>query len=147
MVEAPVITWGMAQATLAGQVTSGDRCLVRPHGDSVLVAVVDGLGHGAEAAVAADTAIDTIETYHSEPVTVILKRCHDVMQRTRGAAVSLASFTGADSLTWLGVGNVEGVMLRAGKTALPSREHIRLFPGVGVLPAVGSCRRYATEPQ
>jgi hypothetical protein len=33
-------------------------------------------------------------------------------------------------MTWLGVGNVEGVVLRADKHAIPARENIQLFPGV-----------------
>ena len=45
--------------------------------------------------------------------------------------MSLASIIGvADSMTWLGVGNVEGVVLRADKHAIPVRENIQLFPGV-----------------
>jgi len=125
------IDWGMAQVTLAGQTISGDRLLVREHPDGVVVAVVDGLGHGAEAAVAANVAIATLEAYILEPVTLLLKRCHEAMRRTRGAAMSLASFNGvADSMTWLGVGNVDAVVLRADKHAIPARENIRLFPGV-----------------
>jgi serine phosphatase RsbU (regulator of sigma subunit) len=126
-----MIDWGMAQATMPGQTIGGDRCLVRTHAGGTLVAVVDGLGHGAEAAVAADTAIDTLETHVGELVTTLLQRCHEAMRRTRGAAVSLASLSGAsDSMTWLGVGNVEAVVLRANKEAVPAREYIRLFPGV-----------------
>ena len=126
-----VIDWGMAQATLPGQTISGDRCLVCTYVGGALVAVVDGLGHGVEAAEAADTAIDTLETHVTEPVTTLLQRCHEAMRRTRGAAVSLASLTRAsDSMTWLGVGNVEAVVIRANQKALPARENIRLFPGV-----------------
>jgi hypothetical protein len=121
----------MAQVIHPGQAISGDRHLVRAHSEGVLLAVVDGLGHGAEAAVAADVAVTTLEAHILEPVTLLLKRCHEAMRRTRGAAMSLASIIGvADSMTWLGVGNVEGVVLRADKHAIPARENIQLFPGV-----------------
>ena len=126
-----LIDWGMAQVIHPGQAISGDRHLVRAHSEGVLLAVVDGLGHGAEAAAAADVAVTTLEAHILEPVTLLLKRCHEAMRRTRGAAMSLASITGvADSMTWLGVGNVEGVVLRADKHAIPVRENIQLFPGV-----------------
>jgi hypothetical protein len=35
-----------------------------------------------------------------------------------------------DTMTWLGVGNVEGVLLRADRKAFPAQEVIMLFPGV-----------------
>ena len=45
-----LIEWGVATLALPGEAQSGDRHLVKPVGSTVLVAVVDGLGHGAEAA-------------------------------------------------------------------------------------------------
>jgi negative regulator of sigma-B (phosphoserine phosphatase) len=32
-------------------------------------------------------------------------------------------------MTWVGVGNVEGIVLRAERNAVPAQEHIMLFPG------------------
>lgn len=126
-----VIHWGMAQTVLPGQTVSGDRHLVIPYPDGVVIAVVDGLGHGEEAAEAAEVAISTLQTHIREPVISLIKRCHEALKRTRGAAISLASFSGAyDSMTWLGVGNVEGVLLRADRKAIPVQQEIMLFPGV-----------------
>jgi len=51
-----LIEWGVATLALPGETQSGDRHLVKPVGSTVLVAVVDGLGHGAEAATAAQAA-------------------------------------------------------------------------------------------
>jgi phosphoserine phosphatase RsbX len=43
----------------------------------------------------------------------LLHRCHESLRATRGVAMSLAKFNTADSvLTWIGVGNVEGALLR-----------------------------------
>jgi hypothetical protein len=126
-----LIEWGTAQSVLAGQAVSGDRYLLKPYLDGLLVAVVDGLGHGEKAAAAADIAVATLETHSREPVIPLLKRCHEALKRTRGAAISLASFSAVyDSMTWLGVGNVEGVLLRADGKAIPAQELIMLFPGV-----------------
>src|SRR5437870_3753009 len=49
----PVIDWGVATLAHAGEKESGDLHLVKQVGRGVLVAAVDGLGHGAEAAAAA----------------------------------------------------------------------------------------------
>ena len=127
----PLIEWGTAQSVLAGQSVSGDRYLLRPYPDGLLVAVVDGLGHGEMAAAAADIAVATLETHSREPVIPLLERCHVALKRTRGAAISVASFSAMyESMTWLGVGNVEGVLLRADVKAIPAQELIMLFPGV-----------------
>jgi serine/threonine protein phosphatase PrpC len=125
------IDCGVAQIALEGETVSGDRHLVAPFPDGVLVGVVDGLGHGAEAAAAAGTAVATLAANAHEPVISLLKRCHDALKGTRGAAMSLASFSATYStVTWLGVGNVEGVLVRADKHAVPPQENIMLFPGI-----------------
>src|SRR5262249_2002883 len=131
-----LIDWGAAQSVLPGETMSGDRYLARPFRDGFLIAVVDGLGHGVEAAEAAEIAIRTLEGHIHEPIVPLMKQCHEGLKRTRGAAISLASFSGDGdsgaygSMTWLGVGNVEGVLLRADPKAMPPRQEIRLFPGV-----------------
>src|SRR5207248_925097 len=62
-----------------------------------------------------------------EPVTALLVRCHEEMRGTRGAVMTLVSFRDDDTLTWVGVGNVEALLLRAGGGA---RESIVLRGGV-----------------
>ena len=53
------------------------------------------------------------------------------MKRYRGAALSLASINATyGTMTWLGVGNVEAVLVRADKHAVPPQENVMLFPGV-----------------
>ena len=42
----PLIERGVASLTMSGQSQSGDRHLVQPYTNGLLVAVVDGLGHG-----------------------------------------------------------------------------------------------------
>lgn len=127
----PWVEWGAAQATLEGQTVCGDGHLVKPFDGGVLTVVVDGLGHGVEAAAATQVAVATLEAHAHEPAITLLQRCHQALRSTRGAAISLASLnTTYGTLTWLGVGNVEGVLLRADKHATPAQESIMLFPGV-----------------
>lgn len=87
--------------------------MVQPFPNGVLVAAVDGLGHGEEAAAAAKLAVSVLERHAQEEVIALLRRCHEALRGTRGVVMSLASFRAPDSLlTWLGVGNVEGLLLR-----------------------------------
>jgi negative regulator of sigma-B (phosphoserine phosphatase) len=126
-----LLDWGVAQVTLQGQTESGDSYLVTTFPNGMLVAVVDGLGHGGEAAAAAKAAIVTVGEHPEEPVIPLLQRCHEALRSTRGVTMSLASFNATyNILTWLGVGNVEGVVLRADKQAPSPQESIMLFPGV-----------------
>lgn len=121
---------GLAAAPLAGEVESGDRAVVQPFTDGLLVAVIDGLGHGAEASAAAKTTADVLVDHAAEPVITLMQRCHEALKLTRGAVISLASLSLADhTMTWIGIGNVEGLLLRASREATPARESLLLRPG------------------
>jgi len=128
---AAVIDWGVATLTLPGERESGDLHLVKPVRAGVLVSVVDGLGHGAEAAAAARAAVAALSRHAQESVLPLLQRCHQALAGTRGAVVSVALFDRADgSMTWLGVGNVEGVLLYADAGERRGRERLVTRGGI-----------------
>lgn len=103
---------GVTSLTLPGEDECGDLYLTVPFAEGVLVAVVDGIGHGAEAAHAAETAIGILRSHPHEPIVSLINRCHENLRATRGAVMSLASInTLAGTMTWVGVGNVEGKLL------------------------------------
>jgi serine/threonine protein phosphatase PrpC len=119
---APLIQYGVATLPLPGEAESGDLHVVQPVGTGVLVGVVDGLGHGAAAAAAARAAVSTLREHAHEAVLPLLQRCHRALMGTRGVVMSLAFFQGGDgSMTWLGVGNVECVLLYSDLAAGPAR--------------------------
>ena len=125
----PLIESGVASLTMPGQSQSGDRHLVHPYPNGLLVAVVDGLGHGEQAAAVADLAVTTLIKHAHESLIALVKRCHEALRETRGVVMSLASFNELDqTLTWLGIGNVEGLVLRA-KGSLHSRHEYLLLRG------------------
>lgn len=106
--------WGVASLPLAGESESGDCCVVKFFDNGVLVAVIDALGHGNDAAHAARVAAAVLEQYAHEKPEVLLRRCDDLMRQTRGAAISVASIDTQNwIMTWLGVGNVTGALVRA----------------------------------
>lgn len=128
MTNAP-IEWGVAIIPLPGQEVSGDMHMIKLLPDSALVAAVDGLGHGYEAAAASEIAIATLDAYAHEPIIPLIRRCHEALRGgTRGVVMSIASLNPRDRImVWLGVGNVEGVLLRA---ATSSRVDLPLRGGV-----------------
>lgn len=127
----PLLEWGVASRALAGEVESGDRHIVAPFEGGTLVGAVDGLGHGPEAAAAAEVAVDILEAAPQTSVIGLMRRCHEGLVSTRGVVMSLATFDArGSSMTWIGVGNVEGVLLRAGANATSGREMLLLRGGV-----------------
>jgi negative regulator of sigma-B (phosphoserine phosphatase) len=125
------IEWSVAARALAGQPVSGDTHAVAPIARGVVVAVVDGLGHGSAAAAVAEVAAATVKAHADATVTDIVLRCHEALRGTRGAALSIASFdAGQGTMTWTGIGNVDGSLLRAAPSARPAREALLLFGGV-----------------
>lgn len=107
--------------------------MVRVTETETLLAVIDGLGHGPEAATAAGRAVDVLQENPAEPVEVLLVLCHTALARTRGAAVTVASISSSNgSMSWLGVGNVEGVVVRGapGDNASSSTEWAMLHGGI-----------------
>src|ERR1051326_253369 len=125
------IAWGAAWRALPGQTVCGDLHLVKPGSDGILLGVVDGLGHGDEAIAAAKSAVATLEAHASEPLSAIVKRCHEALTKTRGAVMTVATLQpSASHLTWLGVGNVEAVLLRAGSNVKAPPVHVLLRSGI-----------------
>lgn len=130
-VNSKVLECGVATRALPGESESGDRHLVEGYHNGVLVAVVDGLGHGTEAAEAAKISVRTLEQHAAETVISLLKRCHASLSATRGVVMSLASFNAPEgTMTWLGVGNVEGVLAHSDSRISPDREGLLLRGGV-----------------
>jgi hypothetical protein len=125
------IEWGQAARALSEP--SGDLAVVQEFKHGVLVAVVDGLGHGPEAAEAARLAAEELQQHVDESVIALMRRTHTRLRGTRGVVMSLASFnTRDDTMTWIGVGNVEGILMRAEPApgGSQARESILLRGGV-----------------
>lgn len=135
-----IVEWEVASRALPGEPSSGDLEVVKSLPDGVLIAALDGVGHGEEAASAAAIARAIIEEYAEESVLALIERCHQGLRATRGVAMSIASFNRLQgSVTWLGVGNVQGVLLRRGATPIEAMEESLLLRAgvVGVeLPAL-----------
>lgn len=96
---------------LEGESACGDRVYVS-HGPEPLIAVIDGLGHGQGASMAADAAVCALEASREAPIEESFAAMGRELAGTRGAAVSLAR-VGAESIEWAGVGNVAGRLFSA----------------------------------
>lgn len=107
------IVWGVATRAAPGEDICGDLHLVKVSADSALLAAVDGLGHGTEAVAAAKTALSVLESSADQPLEIQVMRCHLALRKSRGVVMTVVKLSFADDkLDWLGVGNVEALLLR-----------------------------------
>ncbi len=125
------VEWGIAAGCRRGEATSGDLAVVSLLPEGALVAGIDGLGHGAEAARAARRAAEVVRESSSDDLVLLVQRCHDALKGTRGAAISLAFVSPSTSeMTWLGVGSVEGRVLSADPAVTRPKGSLALERGV-----------------
>ncbi|MCV6971456.1 SpoIIE family protein phosphatase [Mycobacterium bohemicum] len=117
---------------MPSEFTSGDRGLaVDIDGRAALFGVVDGLGHGPEAAAAAMRAVDTVVRAGSERLEVLIQLCHRVLGGTRGVAMTLARVDfAAGTLAWTGVGNVTADLVAKAPSGIRVRSSARLTAGI-----------------
>jgi phosphoserine phosphatase RsbX len=105
---------GCAGEAIEGEERSGDKAVFAAYPGGALVAVVDGLGHGAAAADAADAAAEAITTHADREPQPLIEHCHAALRGTRGVVMTLAWFDlSTGRMTWAGIGNVEARLMRA----------------------------------
>jgi negative regulator of sigma-B (phosphoserine phosphatase) len=127
----PMVEYGLAKHAHVGEGESGDLHMVCCNQNGVLIAVIDGIGHGEEAAEVARTAATVLRSSADEPVISLVELCHEKLKGTRGAVLSLAFISHEQKMmTWLGVGNVQGVLVRADTKKGNLQESLLLRAGV-----------------
>ena len=120
----------MAGAPHEGEERSGDLAVFVPTAAGALVGLIDGLGHGPEAADAAERCADVVRQHAEAEAQDLLQACHEALVQTRGVVMTVAWFDLERArLSWAGVGNVDARLVRQGPEL---REDVALVFG-GVL--------------
>ena len=100
---------------LAGEDACGDGWAVACNPDGATLLGVDGLGHGPEAARAAQAAVGALEKLPSAPPAAVVRAAHEALRITRGAALAVARIDyAAEAVAFAGIGNVAGVVADGG---------------------------------
>jgi Stage II sporulation protein E (SpoIIE) len=113
-----------AMRSYPGETVSGDAWAADWQDGSCRIAVIDGLGHGPLAAIAADRAVEVLHANPGLAPVEALMACHGALVGTRGAAISIALLAAnSTQLTWAGIGNVDGQLWQdsKGKRLTPDR--------------------------
>jgi hypothetical protein len=90
-----------------GLTICGDSFVVEERDGGLLAAVIDGLGHGYESWVAASRAVEVIRGSLDLSVDAIVRRCHQELRVTRGAAIGVLKLDAGGAGEFCGVGNIE----------------------------------------
>jgi anti-sigma regulatory factor (Ser/Thr protein kinase) len=97
---------------IKGEQLSGDNMAWEITGERCMILMADGLGHGPQAAEAADEAVRIFRSNIGESPTSIMTRMHDALKKTRGAAAAVVEVRHrAGTLTYTGVGNIAGSII------------------------------------
>jgi negative regulator of sigma-B (phosphoserine phosphatase) len=126
-----MLEYGLAKHAHRGESESGDLHMVCCNQNGVLIAVIDGIGHGEEATEVAKIAATLLRSSVDEPVISLVELCHEKLKATRGVVMSLAFVSPEQKMmTWIGVGNVQGVLVRADTKKGNPQESLLLRAGV-----------------
>jgi phosphoserine phosphatase RsbX len=107
--------YAYAARPIPGELVCGDVPVICPHEDGLLLAAIDGVGHGEDAASAARVAAGVLQAHAADPVVTLVQRCHTQLRATRGVAMGIVSIDARSArLTWIGIGNVQGLLQHDG---------------------------------
>lgn len=107
------VSLGASATNAPGELVSGDQWSVIRRDDVISLMMVDGLGHGILANEAARAAVRVFAAHGPDEPGGFLAKAHDALRSSRGAALAVARCDLArNTLTYAGVGNVAGVIVR-----------------------------------
>lgn len=125
------LEWAVAGRAFPGEDVSGDEWFAVDTAGRALVGAIDGLGHGAAAASAAQQAKRTAIEKRDRPLDVLFALVHAALEGSRGAAMTLARIDmSSGALEWVGVGNVAAFLVRIGTMGARPAEAALLRGGV-----------------
>ena len=126
------IEWAAEARPRPGERVCGDQPIAVGVTDTgALVGVLDGLGHGEDAATAALCGVDVLQAAHTEPLDALVRLCHRALAGTRGVAMTLAQIDFvAGTLRWIGIGNVTANLVAKHPGGIEVRSSARLAGGI-----------------
>jgi len=109
------LRYGAVNVAIDGEVLCGDAWDLAQGPQGLALFMIDGLGHGAFAAEAAQVGVDTFRSAPFAEPQDILSRANASMSRTRGGAGACARIVG-DKIAYAGIGNISAALVSAGKS-------------------------------
>lgn len=104
------LSFGVASRAYGNMKFNGDSYVVKRWDKFALIALIDGLGHGQYAQIAAQTAREYIENHYDQPLEAIFRGAGRACRATRGVVMALARFcwkNGPIKINFASIGNIE----------------------------------------
>ena len=111
------VPWGAVRVPYRGETTCGDAWAAAadpaaPRDGLRVLMLADGLGHGTEAAHAAEEAVRRFLQAPLRPPADILQAIHLALRPTRGAAIAIARLEPENRrVLYAGIGNISGALV------------------------------------
>lgn len=106
---------GAATAPCPGESANGDGWTFAPASAGHTLLMVDGSGHGVEAARAAECATRVFREHVESACEYLMECLHRALAATRGGAVAVARIDEtAQTVRYVGVGNISGTLVANG---------------------------------
>jgi anti-sigma regulatory factor (Ser/Thr protein kinase) len=106
------LQWAGFSKPVRGEVENGDAWQVSIDGDRARFFVVDGLGHGPTAAVAALTAVRSFQSHRDMRPQPFLEATHRELSGTRGAAAAFLQLEpSSGAVSYAGIGNISSCLI------------------------------------
>ncbi|OZM71199.1 hypothetical protein CFN78_22145 [Amycolatopsis antarctica] len=115
---------GYLRLAAPGEEVSGDTLALAADGEEHTLLMVDGLGHGPDAAEAARAAAAVFAGDPHRPLPALLSAVNAGIRHTRGAAAAVLRVR-PGLASFCGVGNVNAVLITGGRT-----RHLLSQPGI-----------------
>ncbi|MDQ8181106.1 ATP-binding protein [Pelagicoccus sp. SDUM812005] len=99
---------------MPGQTVSGDAWAIREWTRGLKILLVDGLGHGPKANLAASRAVDCFSEVYAEDGESVMLALNEALRGTRGAVAAVAEVDRlSGTVRYTGMGNIYGRLFTA----------------------------------
>lgn len=107
----PTFSWGIVSRPAPHEAVCGDSYRIAERTDALAIMIADGLGHGPEAARAAEEAAHAFDDDPFTSLTMLMDRADARMRGTRGGAMAAAHIEARGRIMkYTGVGNISGYL-------------------------------------
>ncbi|OCR23537.1 transcriptional regulator [Pseudomonas syringae] len=111
------VRFGVSQHSLHNDPACGDIWSFAIRDGWISALIIDGLGHGEDAELAARAGENAFARQPFASPAFTLEEMHDAMRGTRGGAVAVAQFDArSSSMRFVGIGNIGGTLISAEKS-------------------------------
>ncbi len=117
--------FGVASRPMHGSKYNGDMYLIKEFDHKILISLIDGIGHGEFAAVAASKCVKCIEEHYQFGLKEIFGYCDNELRKTNGVVMGIVLIDfDYSSLIYAGVGNIGALLIGKKPVQLISRDGI-----------------------